>query len=226
MLKIQQRATVSKLIHNWSPTYSTFCRQGRVPSPICPKCGSTVETSSHVIICPHNSAVEQRTVGLNKFLSSMLSLQTPIYLLSTLEYKSSLTLQIPFAQRYIKSFSIPSDIHLTLLTAIHHQNLLGWDLFLRGFVSKYWNEVFIQAHSCSPSSSLTQIWDQKLIEGALTLTHSIWTTRNIFLHGSNKMEAKQKLCQRVLDQVQEIYRSPPKLHKRFRKIYSIPISTG
>jgi hypothetical protein len=222
-LKIQQRATVSKLIRNWNPTYSALCRQGREPFPLCPRCEGTVKTSSHVMICPHKSAVEQRIEGLHKFLSNLLSIHTPVYLISTLEYKLSLTLQVPFVHHYLNSYPISPDIHLTLLTAICHQNELGWDLFLRGFISHYWNEVYIQAHSSSPSSSPVQLWDQKLVEGSLKLIQSIWTTRNIFLHGTNKLEANQKLRERVLDRVQGIYKNPPKLNKHFKKIHSIPL---
>jgi len=43
-----QRASMVKTIHDWIPTHSNLCRQGRHNSPICPRCLSEVETPSHV----------------------------------------------------------------------------------------------------------------------------------------------------------------------------------
>jgi hypothetical protein len=134
-----------------------------------------------------------------------------------------MTLQIPFDPQYGTTCPIPSDTHLILISAIRHQNLLGWDLFLCGFTSNYWNTVFYMAHSHSSSTKTIQLWDQKLVEESLNLYQFIWTTRNIFLHGTTKLEAEAKLRDRVLEQVNDIYKNPPKLHKRFRKINSIPL---
>jgi hypothetical protein len=160
------------------------------------------------MICPQISAMEQRIEGLKKFLSTLLSLQTPIYLIATLEYKLSMTLQIPFDPQYVHTCPIPTDTHLMLITAIRHQNLLGWDLFLRGFTSNYWNTVFTMAHCNSTSPKTIQQWDQKLVEEALNLYQSIWTTQNIVLHGTTKLEAKEKLRERVFEQVRDVYKNP------------------
>jgi len=75
------------------------------------------------------------------------------------------------------------------------------------------------AHSNSTSTETIQLWDQKLVEEALNLYQFVWTTRNIFLHGTTKLETKAKLRDRVLEQVRDIYKNPPKLEKSIQSPY-------
>jgi len=56
-------------------------------------------------------------------------------------------------------------------------------------------------------------WDTTLMENVLILSMSIWKDRNTHIHGSNNLESKQCLQERVLTQVQQIYSRPPKLHR-------------
>ncbi len=67
-LKESKRATTSKLIHNWIPTYSILCRQGRAPSTLCPRCLASIETSCHVWQCPLLSVVTPCAEHLHHFL--------------------------------------------------------------------------------------------------------------------------------------------------------------
>jgi hypothetical protein len=62
------------------------------------------------------------------------------------EYKLSNTLDIPFKAFFSNSSPIPQDMNIKLLQAIHHQNIIGWDNFLKGFTSSYWMEVYRASH--------------------------------------------------------------------------------
>jgi len=95
--------------------------------------------------------------------------------------------------------------------------------FLRGFTSSYWNSFYNQAHSATTTCHLTSTWNQKLVQATLTLSQNIWQDRNKLLHGSTTAESKQKLQQRILAQVHETYRRPPKLHCRYALITKIPL---
>jgi hypothetical protein len=75
------------------------------------------------------------------------------------------------------------------------------------------------AHSNSTSTETIQLWDQKLVEEALNLYQFVWTTRNIFFHGTTKLVAKAKLRDRILEQVRDIYKNPPKLEKSIQSPY-------
>jgi len=94
MLTLQKhkRATLSKLIHNWSPTYSVLSRQGRESSPLCLCCQNAIETGCHVLHCSSPSAVLFRSETIQMFLKQLLHLNKPLYILVVFEYKLSLTL--------------------------------------------------------------------------------------------------------------------------------------
>jgi hypothetical protein len=65
----------------------------------------------------------------------------------TYEYKLSTTLDIPYIATFTNSTSIPQETNTKLLQAIGHQNIIGWDHFLKGFTSIYWLEIYNASHS-------------------------------------------------------------------------------
>jgi len=73
------------------------------------------------------------------------------------------------------------------MIAIHHQNIIGWDNFLWGYMSSYWLHIFQEAHLCDVSRP-NQWWDIKLVEGAITLSCQTWADWNVYLHGSLRVE--------------------------------------
>jgi len=136
-LKVHKRASIRKMIHNWIPTYSMLCRQGRETSSLCPRCHKAVETSDHVYKCSQPQAVSNRSSFLKEYLSHLLLLNTPMYIISTLQYKLSLSLEIPFITTFQIQNNIPPETRRHLISAIQHQNIIGWDNFLRGYMSLY-----------------------------------------------------------------------------------------
>jgi hypothetical protein len=94
-----RRASVVKTIHDWIPTYSNLCRQGRHNTSICPRCILEVETPNHVQICPAPAVITGCSLSLDHFLTYLVSLGTPIYIIATFKLKLSSTLGIPFLHK-------------------------------------------------------------------------------------------------------------------------------
>jgi hypothetical protein len=154
----------------------------------------------------------------------MLKVNTLIYMITTFEYKLSLALSIDFIPHYSVTEQSKAPDHLSLIIAICHQNLIGWDNFLRGFTSIYWNDLYQQAHAGYPSTPNPQ-WDVTLVAESVNLSQQIWYDRNSHLHGTSTEMALQLKCERVLEQVRQIYKRPPSLHSRFKPVTNIPIKT-
>jgi hypothetical protein len=150
-------------------------------------------------------------------------IRTPLYIISTFEYKLSDVLLLPFNQKYIITSSVPQYTKNRLMEAIKHQNIVGWDNFLRGFTSTYWAELVMLAHHDDRDLKPHQHWAEKLVSYILSCTQSVWHSRNNFIHGTSRREANQLLRQRVVDQVIKLYNQPPILHSRFQKISHIPL---
>lgn len=137
------RANYAKLIINWIPTHAHLCRQGREQSPpLCPRCNSAVETPCHILICSNPNVTSRRNELLHTYLKSLIDLHSPIHVISTLEYKLALTLDVPYIQLYRPITSLPPDIHNRLISTIRSQNIIGWDSFLKGFIAKSWKMIF------------------------------------------------------------------------------------
>jgi hypothetical protein len=117
-LKPFQRASIVKVIHGWIPTYGMLCRQGRESSPLCPRCSSTVETWDHVFSCPDSQAIAFRNEALLTFLSLRVKMGTPLYILSTFEYKLSLLFALPFPNSFPVLSPIPTSTKHRLMDAI------------------------------------------------------------------------------------------------------------
>jgi hypothetical protein len=100
-------------------------KQGREPYPLCSRFGSAVETSDHVYRCSKVQAVANQRSFLPSFLSSLLSAGAPIYIISTFEYKLSITLDIPFPT-FDVHVEVPSHTKTLLFTAFRHQDIIGW----------------------------------------------------------------------------------------------------
>ena len=160
-MKVHKQASIIKMIHNWIPTYSMLSRQGRKPSPLCPRCCTAIETSQHVYKCSQSQAISNWRSFLKKFLSSLLSIKTLIYNISTLEYKLSITLEIPFIPTFHIQDEIPPLTKMLLINAIRHQNIIGWDNFLRGYMSLYWLYIFQQSHTYD-NKHPSQTWEKTL----------------------------------------------------------------
>lgn len=95
-LKPHQKASTVKLLHDWSPTYSTLCRQGRECSPLYPRCLYTVETPPHVKECPDLDASKKCQLLLHSFLLDLERLSTAPSIITVLESKLSIVLNLQY----------------------------------------------------------------------------------------------------------------------------------
>jgi len=152
-LPFPTRATYAKSIHNWIPTHAQLCPQGRERSPLCPRCNRAVEAHSHIITCNDPQASESRHGLLYTFLHSLAAVHSPIHIISTLEYKLALTLDVPCIQTYKPLISLPPDIHYKLISTIRIQNIIGWDSFLNGFIASSWMTLFEEITNFDPPIS-------------------------------------------------------------------------
>ena len=72
-------------------------------------------------------------------------------------------------------------------------NRIGWDLFLKGYISEQW----IQLYSCIRSDPMDTpqplVWIEFLRHGELNLLKDIWDERNAKIHGQSMKESQCKV---------------------------------
>jgi hypothetical protein len=68
---------------------------------------------------------------------------------------------------------------------IKHQNIIGWDLFLKGYISSYWTHAIFDLKDIS-EVHFSDNWDAKNVELAITLYRGLWDNRNRHIYGGTK----------------------------------------
>jgi hypothetical protein len=67
---------------------------------------------------------------------------TPIHIVTCFDYKLSLVFNLTHPLKYQIATLLSQDNHALLIRAVQYQNIIGWDLFQRGFTSSLWTQLF------------------------------------------------------------------------------------
>jgi hypothetical protein len=113
-------------------------------------------------------------------------------------------------------------IPLALLLAINHQNILGWDLFMKGYTSTYWSHLCNDLMQNS-ETHFSSNWDVKFVDAAISLYKGIWEAWNKHMHGSTREESSMLQRKKIQDQVIRLCHYPPRLASRNSSIKRIPL---
>ncbi len=127
-IKIIKWANIVKLIHGWIPAYASLCPQSHEPISICPQCQSQVEVLEHVHTCNSMMAISSHSTLLQAFLKSLTTMRTPPQIVTMLQYKLSLVLNLPLPS---STYMVSLQDNPNLRMAIRHQNIIVWDSFIR-----------------------------------------------------------------------------------------------
>ncbi len=152
---------------------------------------------------------------LTEFLQHLNQISTPTPIILTLQYKLSITLDIPYSPPPQRLNAFSSGISPLLLDAIRHQNIIRWD------TSVFWKTLYYSLFHDDHSHPRPD-WDTRLVALARDLYQKIWHRRNTHIHGHSKKVANEKLRLRIQQEVRLLYDSPPVLHKRYPCITSTP----
>ncbi len=104
--------------------------------------------------------------------------------------------------------------------AIHHQNILGWNSFLCGYISKLWHKL-----AKRPQTKKKTCWAEKLPIWPLILHKAIWEGCNTHVHVNDIKVAKQRAREAIMQRVKQLYQNPPRLATRYCSIHSVPLET-
>jgi hypothetical protein len=87
--------------------------------------------------CEETETQKTGAMKLDEYLLALIKINTNIHIVEMLEYKLSLTLNTPYKKKYIAPIPIDCRLSSTLTTAECHQNIIGWNYFLKGFISTF-----------------------------------------------------------------------------------------
>jgi hypothetical protein len=201
------RANVAKLIHQWIPTNDFLNQQDRTTSPLCPRCLHQRESMDHILTCPHTEAQASRSLHIYKMLRELETSTTSVTLLSSLECHLTNSLDIPNKGIY-KISEQPAPTQALLSKTTRHQNLIGWNEFMRGYISKYWTKLH---HTTKQESKIKRQcpWNIKITRLVLDAHRGIWEDRNKHVYGKTIEESRERARQAIIKRVRQLYDNPP-----------------
>ena len=219
------RAMLSKYIHGWLPSSAFLRKQGR-EAPLCPFCGTLPETSYHFLSCTEDSAVSDRTTAWNHCTTSLVDKAcTCPTIVDILDQRIRPFLNLPLRTRPRGIGRPRASVHQAILRATAAQDLIGWDLCLRGFLAEEWEEA--QAEYMKGREQLPGVHHPPggpfVVQQMVTFGMCLWTKRNEKLHGVTLKEQAEVVRRQVIRKVEELYVLNPSLHPRFPAIREIPL---
>jgi hypothetical protein len=224
-LKPQRRAVYVKVMHNWAPTNAFLHKQDRAEDIMCPLCTHQEETMCHVLQCTHPETCQNRQSMVYAYLYNLQKLNTSNEILSIFE--ECLAHQFNFVSKLL--YPTPQlflySIREATREATRHQNIIGWDKFIRGYISSKWaaaQHKFVSARH-KEQKKRTQGWDVCLTKLTLRLTVELWEWRNNYVFGQTAEEAKRLARAALQKRVEKLYEKAPNLASRFQPITKVPL---
>ena len=105
------------------------------------------------------------------------------------------------------------------------QNAIGWDKFLSGMVSNYWEQAqtVYQEVSKDTKQRKSRTWTSGLLSSLWEFSHEIWMYRNTIKHGATVEEQQRQRRARIVLLVEERYRHRPHLDQRYNFLFRKPL---
>jgi hypothetical protein len=175
---INQRHHVVKHTSGWCSVGKMAKRWRLRPNDHCPRCGEP-ETTRHVWQCRHPKANKVWIRSVEILRRELGRLQTAPEIIQAisqrlLSWKQTETLP-PFQSNF------PG-----LQALITQQDELGWEMFLKGTITKEWQTVQATYYLFIHSRKSTLRWASALIRKVWTVAWDQWEHRNGIIHGKAK----------------------------------------
>jgi hypothetical protein len=146
----------------------------------CPKCAAAHEDDDHLYQCQHVTPSQWRTSLLDKIYNQLHSILDPhLIAVIRISLRAYFNDSSPdFSERFPQGYS--STPYNDVIT---QQNAIGWDHFIRGKVSKEWQQVQYQYAKRYGMIKQSEGWVLGLIKIMANLSFQLWELRNQCRHG-------------------------------------------
>jgi hypothetical protein len=165
-----------KHLSGWCATGRNMLRRKEWMHDKCPICLQPNETIDHIIHCPDIRARMHRAQAIDNLIITLKKIKTDPAIIDAIHRR---LLHRQPNRRYSRSDQ-PSAVD----KAYQDQDLISWDQFCHGRVSKKWEDV--QELWLIPVSTKWKrscaLWLQRLISAIWEMSFQIWDHRNSVLH--------------------------------------------
>jgi hypothetical protein len=192
----------------------------------CPfECGHT-ESPFHYMQCTGDILSTARKIGKEALEQSLTKMHTAPSLQEAI-------LQGIFCWEDSTEYELDETSHKYLFDEAHTRLLtsqrdIGWDKFIKGYLSKDWGYIQEQYYRHTKSINHRKFtrnnWVVQLLRSLHTYRHSIWMTRNKSLHGGGNKDQKEFNRKKILKIVSKLYQKDrSSLPIRERSLFNLPL---
>ena len=187
----------TKFISGFNGSNFKLHQIGKHDTDLCPRCGLFSETTAHILYCQHIKSQQSRREALttlNRWLETSQTRwdirETIVNTLTDLQPTSTLASHVPFN---------PYDD--TIHVAARHQDSIGLQNMLEGFVSIEWRRIMTHYYREIKSNRNADSWAAGLHMQMQLFSRAQWNHRNSVVHARNskgrKVANERKLQSRL-----------------------------
>jgi len=218
-IPIHNQIFVTKWVSKQLPVGKVLKRRQHALEEGCPLFSEAVEDVNHLLQCGSIPAVtnfENQLDSLESFLSNNNTEPTlTVHLVETLrlwrqDKGANLAAVYPSSIMNKKVFQAFSD-----------QQKIGWDRFLEGFIASQWANIQQDyLTKINETRSTGNSWATKLVQKLWGILHSVWNTRNEYIHNSENMIEIIHGGQHLQEAIRKEYEQGIQvLHKDFKRLF-------
>jgi hypothetical protein len=213
----RQRTFFSKLGWKKLPVAARLHKRTPCYDHRCPTCAADHEDDDHVYQCQHITRTQWRTSILDKIQDKLGPILDPdLMAIIRIGLRSYFEDSPPdFSERFPQGYS--STPYNDVIT---QQNAIGWDHFIRGKVSKEWQQVQYQYAKRYGMLKQSEGCMLGLIKLMANLSFQLWELRNKCRHGHDHASKQQSLYEQAHREIRCLYQLKslvlPQDHDLFR----------
>jgi hypothetical protein len=105
---------------------------------------------------------------------------------------------------------VPREQHAMVAQALREQSIIGWDLGVRGYISKHWVKAIAANANLSADTNRNEIeigntWARKTIHQLWEFGREMWHDRNKILHDSSNEDTKMMKSATIDAEIAKLY---------------------
>jgi hypothetical protein len=178
----------------------------------CVRCKED-ESNEHIFKCnAKRSDIIDRVMNFDEYMAS---------LDTKAEIKDTITFGI---KQWIEGTRTDKKISDVCKTAYEHQIMIGWEFFVRGFISRKWTEVQDTHYRMMESKRTGVSWGAKIITWWTAEAKEIWQERNNEIH-EKKPGSESRDEEEAIEQARLLYSQEMEMCEQDREIFNKSIDT-
>jgi hypothetical protein len=201
---------IRKIRHKWLPTNKMRNRWAEHIPNECPLCKRN-EPQEHIYRCQHPTRRKIVNEELINVISKLRKNGTNSQLCDIISKAI-----IAWVQTGKTTYDIPMCLSANITQTIASQNLIGWDNFMSGFISKKWKPLIAATTEKTDTRNPAEQWYNSTFKIVNDFSIKIWIQRNNDMHNDVEEKKWTKELQELFAEIENLYGRAKTLPQKYQ----------